>query len=230
MPLTADRAKPAVPFGGPVPAHRLRDLQPHQLGAAPDRRSSRSTSRTASTGTSRRRGACRRCWTRTWPPCPRSSAWASAGSPGSRRRDPAEPQPHQRRAARHRRRDRRRPRVPDGLPADAGRAHRLRRAGDRRRHPPAHLALAEPVRRHRRRPEGRPDAASTGSSRSRTMPTGLADAPARGAGLDGQLHLRHRRAHRGRASPTASCRRPTTTWAATSSRTSSVAARRACTT
>ena len=38
MPLTADRAKPAVPFGGRLPADRLRALEPHQLGPAPGRR------------------------------------------------------------------------------------------------------------------------------------------------------------------------------------------------
>ena len=38
---------------------------------------------------------------------------------------------------------------------------------------------------------------STSSSRSRRTRPGLADSPGRGARLDGQLHLRHRRAHRG---------------------------------
>ena len=49
---------------------------------------------------------------------------------------------------------------------------------------------------------------------------GLADCPARGARLDGQLHLRRRRADRGRRVATASAPTPTTTWAATSSPTS----------
>ena len=34
MPLTADRAKPAVPFGGHVPADRLRAVEPGQRAAS----------------------------------------------------------------------------------------------------------------------------------------------------------------------------------------------------
>ena len=34
-PLTADRAKPAVPFGGQLPAHRLRAVEPGQRRASP---------------------------------------------------------------------------------------------------------------------------------------------------------------------------------------------------
>ncbi len=57
-----------------------------------------------------------------------------------RRRDLPEPQPHRRRAARHRRGGRRRPRLPDGLRADDRRPHLLRSAGDGRRDPPADRA------------------------------------------------------------------------------------------
>ena len=164
MPLTADRAKPAVPFGGSVPADRLRDLEPHQLGAAPDRRADPvqvaqprppHLADVAHVGAARLvRGLGARA------AAPRQAVVLGFG-----RRDPAEPQPDQRREARHRRRDRRRPRVPHGLPPDAGRPHRVRRARHGRRHPPADLAR-EPVRRHRRR-RRTTRRGSTSSSRSR---------------------------------------------------------------
>ena len=102
----------------------------------------------------------------------------------------------------------------------------VRRAGDGRRHPSADLAR-EPVRRHRRR--RRPDRIHEflekpqNADRARGLPR-------RSARLDGQLHLRRRRRSSTRSRPTASCRPRTTTWAATSSRTSSDAARPASTT
>ena len=70
MPLTADRAKPAVPFGG---IYRLIDFALSNVVELrlPARSScSPSTSRTAWTGTSPRRGGCRRCSATTSPRCP----------------------------------------------------------------------------------------------------------------------------------------------------------------
>jgi molybdopterin-guanine dinucleotide biosynthesis protein A len=64
MPLTADRAKPAVPFGG---IYRLIDFALSNVVNSGISRSScsRSTSRTAWTVTSARPGGCRRCWATT---------------------------------------------------------------------------------------------------------------------------------------------------------------------
>jgi hypothetical protein len=63
-----------------------------------------------------------------------------------------------------------------------------------RGHPPADLAR-RPVRRHRR-PAGRP-AADPGVPREAHRPTGPARQPERGPRLDGQLRLRRRPPHRG---------------------------------
>ena len=64
MPLTADRAKPAVPFGG---LYRLIDFALSNLVNAGvcGSRYSPSTRATASTGTSPPPGGCRRCWATT---------------------------------------------------------------------------------------------------------------------------------------------------------------------
>ncbi len=94
--------------------------------------------------------------------------------PRQRRRDLPEPQPDQRREARHRRGGRRRPRLPDGLLADGRRAHRVRRRGDGGRHPAADRRC-RPVRRHRRR--ARRPHQDPGVPREAADPDGLADSP-----------------------------------------------------
>ena len=120
----------------PVPPDRLRDLEPHQFGAAAARRADpvqvaqprpphlADVAHVAAARLVRRLGAG-------------AAATRQALVLRLGRRDPAEPQPDQRREARHRRRDRRRPRLPDGLPADARCAHRIRRPRHGRRHPSA---------------------------------------------------------------------------------------------
>ena len=71
---------------------------------------------------------------------------------------------------------------------------------------------------------------SVSSSRSRRIPLGLPDSPQRGARLDGQLRLRRRRAGRGGHPGRQRWSAPSTTWAATSCRRSCAATRRASTT
>ena len=114
MPLTADRAKPAVPFGGHLPADRLRAVQRRQLRLPAGRRADAvqvAQPRPAhhpdladvdDARQLRRAGAG-------------PAAGRQALVPRQRRRDLPAPQPDQRREARHRRRRRRRPRLPDGL-------------------------------------------------------------------------------------------------------------------
>ena len=195
MPLTEDRAKPAVPFGG---QYRLIDFalsNLHQLGAAADRRAD-----AVQVAQPRPPRLADLAPVRTAELVRRVGAGAAAARQAVvhriGRRDPAEPQPDPRREARHRRRRRRRPRVPHGLRADDRGAHRLRGRGDRRRDPPADRAR-RPVRRDR----GRPRAARTASAvpREAHRPRRPPRLPRRGARLDGQLRLRRRRAHRRRA-------------------------------
>ena len=175
MPLTADRAKPAVPFGG---QYRLIDFAISNLINSGLRQivvltqyKSHSLDRHVSQ-TWRHVGAARLVRRLR----ARAAAARQALVLGLGRRDPAEPQPHQRREARHRRRDRRRPRLPHGLQPDDRRAHRVGRAARPSPASASRSSLAEPVRRHRRRRRG-PDARSASSSRSRRTPTGLADSP-----------------------------------------------------
>ena len=149
MPLTADRAKPAVPFGG---IYRLIDF---------------ALSNVVNSGylkvvvlTQYKSHSLDRHVTKTWrmstmlgnyvAPVPAQQRIDKNWYLGSAERDLPEPQPRPRRAARHRRRRRRRPRLPDGLLPDGRAAHRDRRRRDRGRDPPADLA-GRPVRRHRGR-------------------------------------------------------------------------------
>ena len=83
LPLTNDRAKPAVPFGGSLPPHRLRAVQLRQRRATSRWSCSRSTRATASTATSARRGASRRCSATTSRRCRRRCGGGRSGSPGS---------------------------------------------------------------------------------------------------------------------------------------------------
>ena len=216
-----------APHGGPrqargavrraVPTHRLRAVEPHQLGAAPDRRAHAvqvaqpRPPRVADLAPVRPAELLRRLRARA--AAARQALVLRLG-----RRHPAEPQPHLRREARHRRRRRRRPRLPHGLQPDDRRAHRVGPGGDRRRDPPADLAR-RPVRRDRGR-------------RRRTRPHRRVPREAEGP-------RRPRRLARTRCSPrwattsstptcsstpccaTASAPTRTTTWAATSSPTSS---------
>ena len=199
MPLTADRAKPAVPFGG---IYRLIDFalsnvvnsgylkvvvltqyKSHSL----DRHVTQDLADVDDARQLRR-------------PHPGAAAHRQVLVPGQRRRDLPELQHDHRREARHRRRRRRRPRVPDGLLADGRAARRVRRGGDRGRHPAADRDV-DRVRRHRRRAR-RPARRSAPSSRSRPEPDGLPDSPGRDPRSHGQLRLRRRRAHRRRARAT----------------------------
>ena len=200
MPLTADRAKPAVPFGG---IYRLIDF---------------ALSNVVNSGylkvvvlTQYKSHSLDRHVTQTWrmstllgnyvTPVPAQQRRRQALVPRQRRRDLPVAQPDQRRAARHRRRGRRRPRLPDGLLADGRRSTSSRApactvAGD-----PAADRAGRPVRRHRRR--RRRPGADPRVPREADRPAGPAGRPDEVARLDGQLRLRRRRAAstRSRATP-----------------------------
>ena len=132
MPLTEDRAKPAVPFGG---QYRLIDFALSNL--------INSGLRQIVVLTQYKSHSLDRHVSQTWRTeraaelLRRLGAGAAAARQalvlGLGRRHPAEPQPHLRRAARHHRRRRRRPRVPHGLQPDDRGAHRI---GRRRRRSP----------------------------------------------------------------------------------------------
>ena len=79
MPLTADRAKPAVPFAG---IYRLIDfaLQRRQPGYPQVVVLTQCKSHRTWTGTSPRPGGCRRCSAATSPWCRRSNGSASTGT------------------------------------------------------------------------------------------------------------------------------------------------------
>ena len=152
MPLTADRAKPAVPFGGHLPADRLRAVQRRELRLPQDRRAD--AVQVAQPRPARHQDLADVDAARQLR---HAGAGAAAGRqalvPRQRRRDLPVAQPDQRREARHRGRRRRRPRLPDGLlrrwstqHIDSGAACTV--AGD-----PAADRAGRPVRRDRRRPE-----------------------------------------------------------------------------
>ena len=143
MPLTRDRAKPAVPFGG---VYRLIDFPLSNLVNPGTVRSwcSPSTSLTRLTATSPRSGVSPRCLARTSPLCPRSSVSASTGI-WLRRRHLPDHQHHRGCPAGHRG-DRGADHVYRmDFGTDGTAAHRVRRRVHRGRYPPAHRGI-EPVR------------------------------------------------------------------------------------
>ena len=193
MPLTADRAKPAVPFAG---IYRLIDF---------------ALSNVVNSGylqvvvlTQYKSHSLDRHVTQTWrmstmlgnyvTPVPAQQRVGKRWYLGSADAIFQSLNLIQRRAARHHRRGRRRPRLPDGLQPDGRAARRVRRRVHGRGDPAADRA-GRPVRRDRR-PARRPvaDPRLPGEA---DRPGRPARQPAGGAGVDGQLRLRRRRAGRG---------------------------------
>ena len=212
-PLTADRAKPAVPFGG---NYRLIDFVLSNLVNAGMHRDLRAHAvQVALAGPAHHHDLAdvQRARQLRHP-----GAGAAAARPAlvhrQRRRDLPVAEPGLRREARLHRGVRRRPRVPDGPVAD-GRGSTSR------------PARASPWPASGCRAPRRPRSACIDSDDDRPdhRVPGEAGRPAVGAGrpgrhlrVDGQLRLHHRRADRGAARPTPRTATPTTTWAATSSR------------
>ena len=149
MPLTLDRAKPAVPFGG---SYRLIDFALSNLVNAGFLR--------LCVLTQYKSHSLDRHISVTWrmstllgnyvTPVPAQQRLGQAVVPRQRRRDLPVDEPHRRREARHHRGLRGRPRVPDGRLADGAGAHRLRRCSVGRRHPGSSQGC-RPVRRHQDR-------------------------------------------------------------------------------
>ena len=174
VPLTADRAKPAVPFGG---SYRLVDFVLSNLVNAGYLQIVRADPvQVALAGPAHHHDLADVDAARQLR---HPGAGAAAARPAlvhrQRRRDLPVPEPGLRRAARLRRRLRRRPRLPHGPVADGRAAHRVRRRRDRRRHPGA-AARGHRVRRHRdrrRRPGDR------GVPREAGRPAGPARRPGR---------------------------------------------------
>ena len=146
-PLTADRAKPAVPFGGPLPHRRLRPVEHGQCRLPADRgadpvqepqpRPPHHPDLAAVDAARQLRDA--------------GAGPDAAGAPVVRRlgrRHLPEPQPGQRRGPGVHPRVRGRPHLPDGPPPDARAAHRHRGRRDGGRDPGAALA-GRPARGHR---------------------------------------------------------------------------------
>ena len=219
MPLTLDRAKPAVPFGG---SYRLIDFalsnlvnaglpaavradavqvalaRPAHLADVADVDAARQL-RDAGAG---------------------AAAARQAVVPRQRRRDLPVDEPDRRRAARHHRGVRRRPRVPDGRLAD----------GARRTSSPAPAASVAGIRVPRKEADqfGVIKTAADGVQIGEFLekpadPPGSDRQPRRVVRVDGQLRLHRRRAGRGARAATPPTTTPGTTWAATSSRASSTA-------
>ena len=169
-PLTDDRAKPAVPFGG---NYRLIDFVLSNLVNAEIRQIAvltqyKSHSLDRHITQTWRMSSCSATTSRR---CRRSSGWAALVH-RQRRRDLPEPEPDLRRAAGDRRRLRGRPRLPhgpgpDGRPAPADRCRRDHRG------PAGAAAGGDGVRRHRRRRRGQGARIPGEAGR----PAGLPDSP-----------------------------------------------------
>mgnify|MGYP000049046311 CR=1 FL=1 len=146
MPLTRDRAKPAVPFGG---VFRLIDFPLSNLVNSGICRPwcSPSTSPIRLTVIFPRCGVFRRCSATTYPLFRLSSDLASTGISAPRRHLP-DHQHHRGRAAGYCGDRRRRPRLPHGFPADGAAAYRIRRGVHGGGYSPADQPV-QPVRRDR---------------------------------------------------------------------------------
>ena len=173
MPLTADRAKPAVPVRGHLPADRLRALQRRQQRLPPGRRAD--AVQVAQPRPPRHPDLADVDDARQLRhPGAGAAAGRQALVPRQRRRDLPVAQPDPRRAARHHRRGRCRPRLPHGLLPDGRPARRVRRRLHGRRDPAADRA-GRPVRRDRR-PARRPERIREFLEKPKD-PVGLPDSP-----------------------------------------------------
>ncbi len=213
MPLTLDRAKPAVPFGG---SYRLIDFALSNLVNAGYLQ--------CCVLTQYKSHSLDRHISLTWRmstharqlrhPGAGAAAARPAVVPRQRRRDLPVDEPDQRRAARHHRRVRRRPRVPDGRLADGAGTCRLRRRRHRGRHPRAAqggLAVRGDQDRWRTGRRSRSSSRSPPTHRgSSTLRTSRSRRWATTCSAPTCWSTRWRRTR-----PT---RTPATTWAATSSR------------
>ena len=211
-PLTADRAKPAVPFGG---NYRLIDFALSNLVNAGQLKIAVLTQyKSESLG---------RHIATTWrlspllgnyvTPVPAQMRRGPNWFAGLGRRDLPEPEPDLRRAAALHLRLRRRPRLPDGSAPDARAAHRARLGAHDRRHPRPDRELTR-VRRDRDRLRLAHD---PGVPREAEGPGRDGRVARRGARVDGQLRVLGRRADRRRHSRRRRRDARRTTSAATSS-------------
>ncbi len=191
-PLTADRAKPAVPFGG---SYRLIDFVLSNFANAGylkivvlTQYKSHSLDRHLAQALAAVVDARQLRHARARPDAPGAAVVQRLG-----RRHLPEPQPHQRREARPRLRVRRRPHLPHGPPPDGRGPSRDGGRRDGRGHPGT--APRRPRVRHHRGRRRRPHLALP-----REAGRAATDAGRRhpGPGLDGELRVHHRRPRRRR--------------------------------
>ena len=187
MPLTADRAKPAVPFGGHVPDGRLRAVQPGQRRLPQAGRADAVQEPLAGPAHLQDLAAVDAA-RQLRGPRPGAAAPRPALVRGLGGRHPPEPEPHRRRAPDPRRGVRGRPHLPDGPGADGRGPPGVRGGRHGRRHPAAPLPR-RPVRGHRGGRGQRPHHGVPREAPGRGGPAGRAR---RGVRVDGQLRLHHR--------------------------------------